>query len=116
MSTRLPRTFLCTVGNSIAQASAARRLEPEQIADWDRPPAALGSALRDHLSKLDLFSATVRIASSAELNILTRLGCSTTDEVVLLASDSGDGRASGEAIFAAVAKAFRCKVTLRRIA
>jgi putative CRISPR-associated protein (TIGR02619 family) len=65
---------------------------------WDEDTEQLRGEISARLKRYDLASAAGRVTASAELNSLHRLGLNENDEVVLLATDTADGRACAETL------------------
>lgn len=116
----MPRTLLVSVGTSIA--GPAREGTPlNQLQKcpqgWDTDAPGLEEQIRTRLAGLDLRSERGRIQASAELNALHRLGCRDEDDVVLLATDTADGRCCAEALATVIEREFGCRrPRLERIA
>jgi len=112
------RTIICTTGTSIARGCRSLAAFQGASAGWDADAGALAREIEARLGALNLSSDTDRIAASAELNSLHRLGVTDDDTVVLLATDTADGRACAEATTKAVVKAFGLRpehVVVRRV-
>lgn len=92
------QTILCTIGTSIANGCPELGRFQKQGSVWENDTAQLEREIQERLRRFDLASAPGRIAASAELNSLHRLGLAEGNEVVLLASDTADGRACAEAL------------------
>lgn len=94
----MSRTLLCTTGTSIAQGCKALSDFQKRATTWDEDTSELSAEIRQRLRGLDLASEGGRVRASAELNALQRLPVGPGDEVVLLATDTADGRACAEAV------------------
>jgi putative CRISPR-associated protein (TIGR02619 family) len=104
-----PRIFICTTGTSIANGCKTLRVfqaSPEAISKETED--ALAGEIDKRLAepRNDLSTSEGRISASAELNILERLKCGAEDKVVLLATDTKDGRICADKIKGAIVKAF----------
>lgn len=91
-------TILCTIGTSIANGCPELSRFQKQGSAWADDYQQLAGEITGRLQRFDLSAAAGRIAASAELNSLHRLKLQEGDEVVLLATDTADGRACGEAL------------------
>ena len=94
----MSRTLLCTTGTSIAQGCKALADYQKRGSNWDESTPELTAQIRERLQGMDLTCESGRVRASAELNALQRLPVGTDDEVVLLATDTADGRACAEAV------------------
>jgi putative CRISPR-associated protein (TIGR02619 family) len=99
------KTILCTVGTSITgspREPGSKDLREElgriqrEGASWDSDTTVLNREIERRISGLDLSKKDVRTQASAELNSLNRLELKAGDEVVLLATDTADGRVCSE--------------------
>lgn len=110
-----PRTIICTVGTSIANGCPSIRSYYQRNSNWDEDVAPLLAEINERLDGL-LGSATGLHQASAEIHSLHRLGCGPTDEVVLLTSDTAEGRACLEATERTLAKVFNpSKIQTHRV-
>ena len=105
----MPRTIICTVGVSIASGCSSLKGYQKRASDWDEDTTGLATEIRERLAGFDLASEEGRVGASAEINSLHRLGCTADDEVVLLATDTADGRACGSTLVGALREAFGVK-------
>ncbi len=80
--------YICTVGTSIAGRPAAGVAIAQRIGEH------LDARRREHAGDPRAFL----IAAAAETNVLARRDCGPADEVLLLASDTDDGRACAESL------------------
>ncbi len=110
----MPRRILCTTGTSIA-VSLGQNTALFASTPWNELPNAELSAMRQRIATLDPSSSEVWRKLSAETHILQRLACGPEDEVWLLASDTGGGRACAEVLSIAITRAFGCKAPVHRI-
>lgn len=92
------RTILCTVGTSIAQGCKALRSYQRTTTLWEDAADDLAVEIRDRLAGLNLTADAGRTEASAEINSLNRLGITENDLVVLLATDTADGRTCAEVL------------------
>lgn len=92
----MPRTILCTIGTSIAGGTPELIRFQKQGSSWDDDSSQLQREIAERLKRFDLTLPGGRIAASAELNSLQRLNLEPHDEVVLLATDTADGRVCAE--------------------
>lgn len=105
------RTILCTVGTSISggtkDSPSLVRYFRETTA-WDEKTPELDAEIQARLKnpRYDLTTPAGRIAASAELNSLQRLGVLADDEIILLATDTAEGRACTQALASAIETAF----------
>lgn len=90
---RQTRTILCTVGTSIAGGCPELGRFQKQGSVWADDTVRLQSEITERLRRFDLTTANGRVTASAELNSLHRYGLLEGDEVILLATDTADGRA-----------------------
>ncbi len=91
-------TILCTIGTSIANGCPELARFQKQGSAWAYDNQQLAGEITGRLQRFDLSAAAGRIAASAELNSLHRLKLREGDEVVLLATDTADGHACGDAL------------------
>ena len=94
----MARTILCTSGTSIAQGCGALIAYQGRASHWADTAEDLAAQVRLRILGLDLLSERDRTKASAELNALHRLQLAADDEVVLLATDTADGRCCAEAV------------------
>ena len=110
--------ILCTVGTSIAAGCPAIQAFHREPHPWDEAAPHLRAEILARL-KDERFNPTTsagRIAASAELNSLERLKCGAGNTVVLLATDTADGRACAEALKSVIESVFGVKsCQIRRI-
>jgi putative CRISPR-associated protein (TIGR02619 family) len=92
------RTVICTVGTSIAQGTDALRITQQQDTAWDDAVPDLVTQIVNRLTKLDLSSELGRVRASAEIHSLHRLKLDESDQAILLATDTADGRACAQAV------------------
>lgn len=103
------RTIIATVGTSVASGLSGLRNVMRASLPWgddSEDARVLRKQLGEKLAALDLGDGATRIAASAELNSLHRLGAGRDDRVVLLASDTTDGRLCAEAVGRALVGGF----------
>lgn len=93
----MKQTVLCTTGTSIANGCPALRDLQKNSRPWDAAVPDLEAEIVGRLRNFDLGRAEDRHRASAELHSLERLGLNPGDSVVLLATDTADGRACAEA-------------------
>lgn len=101
------KTILCTTGTSIAQRCPQQAHWQRTASSWDDDGEALRAEIRVRLDGLDLYSKAGRAAASAEINSLNRLGVTPEDTVVLLATDTVDGRICAEEVGRVLVRIFR---------
>lgn len=112
----MSRTFLCTTGTSIAQGCKALADYQKRASTWDEAAPELTAQIRERLQAMDLAAEAGRVRASAELNALQRLPVHADDEVVLLATDTANGRACAEAVREALSTHFGVsRVIIERI-
>ena len=87
------RTILCSTGTSIARGCSSLEDFQKNGSDWDDDTKQLESEILQRMQQYDLGTEKDRVIASAELNSLHRLGLQEDDEVVLLVTDTADGRA-----------------------
>lgn len=90
------KTILCTVGTSIARQCARWEHWCRHASCWEDDDQEFRAEIRERLAALDLSGDTGRTQASAEINSLNRLGLDSDDTVVLLATDTVDGRICSE--------------------
>lgn len=100
------KTILCTTGTSIANGIPALYAYQKTSHAWEEDPDDLSAAIVERLRGFDLSTQEGRIRSSAELHSLERLGLDTEDRVVLLATDTAEGRIAAEALRRCLGEAF----------
>lgn len=94
----MPRTLLCTTGTSIAQGCPALTGFQRRPTTWDDDALELTQQIRQRVQALNMVDARDCARASAELNALHRLPLAPDDQVVLLATDTADGRCCAEAV------------------
>ncbi len=112
------RTIICTTGTSIAKKCDCLRQYHQSAKGWDDDYSDLQEQIRQYVAGLDFASERDRIDVSAELHSLYRLGVGKDDTVVLLATDTADGRACAEAVADTLAEHFglpRGNIQIHRI-
>lgn len=110
------RTILCTVGTSIAAGCAELVRFQREGSDWADDAQRLRSEIASRLERFHLSEAAGRTPASAELNSLNRLGLCEGDEVILLATDTADGRACAETLSLVLTKHWvGLRVTVERV-
>ncbi len=100
------KTIICTTGTSIAQGCKSLSLYQGIATSWDDEAMDLEEEIRERMSGLDLAGESGRVEASAELHSLHRLNVQPEDSVVLLATDTADGRVCAEATASAIGKAY----------
>lgn len=100
------RTVICTTGTSIAR-------DCDQLKHWQRNPSswsddgeALRAEIRSRLGRLDLSVKDGRTRASAEINSLNRLELGSQDRVIMLGTDTVDGRICAEEVARVLAAQF----------
>ncbi len=114
------KLVICTTGTSIANACLAQREMLRQRKSWDEDAQPLKLQILDFLSKPenDLRHQDFRRKVCAEMNSLDRLGMERTDRVVLLASDTAQGRVCAEMIKKVIQESYsmsNAQVEVRRV-
>lgn len=94
----MPRTLLCTVGTSIARTCGALRELQQRASTWDEDVPELAQQIRQWVQTMNLNDKRDCARLCAELNALHRLPLAHEDEVLLLATDTADGRCCAEAV------------------
>src|SRR6056297_1144322 len=96
----MKKLVISTIGTSIAAFCSVDRDLMNSVLDWDSNADAIREQLREGLKRSvkDLQNSDQRCQISAELNTLDRIGISSSDFVVLLASDNAQGRICAEVL------------------
>jgi putative CRISPR-associated protein (TIGR02619 family) len=102
----MSRTIICTTGTSIAQGTASLRSLQSKSSHWEDDSPELVEEIARRLEGLDLGSLEGRAKVSAEINSLARLEVGEGDRVVLLVTDTADGRICAEAVRRVLVKSF----------
>ena len=92
------KTIICTAGTSIANSCPQQKHWQANASSWESDGQALSAEIRSRVAGLDLSSKAGRTQASAEINSLNRLGLDHHDQVVLLATDTVDGRICAEEV------------------
>lgn len=92
------KTVICTVGTSIANSTPALRALQQEDTAWGDPTPELEVQIGERLTGFDLGTDAGRSRASAELNSLNRLRLGANDGVILLATDTADGRTCAQAV------------------
>jgi len=100
------RLIICTVGTSIANGCPVLRSYQQRASSWDEAAEDLSAEITAKLTQTDLASTETVRRVSAELNSLQRLGLDKSDRVVLLTTDTADGRCCAEHLRRALSGAF----------
>jgi hypothetical protein len=95
---RMTRTIICTVGTSIAGGCPSLKGFQGAYHAWDEPTDALNAEIKKRLTGFDLATEKGRTGASAEINSLNRLCITADDEVILLVTDTADGRYKASAL------------------
>ena len=101
------RTIICTTGTSIANGCPQQKYWQRTASSWNDDGEALRAEIRGRLDGLDLSSKEGRTAASAEINSLNRLGVAPDDTMVLLATDTVDGRICAEEVGRVLVRIFK---------
>ncbi len=112
------RTVICTVGTSIASGTKPLATYQQSSMPWDVNADDLTAAIEGRVRGFDLRSKDGRSKVSAEINSLNRFGLEVDDRVILLATDTADGRACAEQIARVLRNEFgleKGNVEIRRI-
>lgn len=102
------KLIICTTGTSIANACSSQRDLLRQHKAWDDEAEPLRREITEFLRRPenDLRQQSVRRAICAEMNSLDRLDIKKTDRVVLLASDTAQGRVCADMVKEVILKAY----------
>jgi putative CRISPR-associated protein (TIGR02619 family) len=100
------KTIICTTGTSIARGCQTLRAYQESASGWEDAATDLEQEIAARLAAFDLGTAPDRVEASAELHSLHRLQVEPGDTVVLLATDTVDGRVCAEALARSIRQAF----------
>ncbi len=98
------RLIICTVGVSVAKNCPSLRTHQLRPAGWGEDAGDLSKELDDKFQILDLSSVENVRNASAELNSLQRLNLLPDDHVVLLVTDTVEGKCCGECLAKALCK------------
>ena len=101
-----PPKIICTTGTSIANGCAALKPLLRSPRPWEDEVPELRQEIASKLAGLDLDDSASLRRLAAELNVLSVLGLEAGNEVVLLASDTAEGRACAEMLRDALLVAF----------
>jgi putative CRISPR-associated protein (TIGR02619 family) len=112
----MARTFLCTVGTSLAKDCPSLEAVHNAGSPWDMDAPSLADEVERRLSGIRLNDLTAPTELSKEVNSLLLLGCGADDEVILLAADDAIGRCCAERLARIIPAIFGmpdslCKVT-----
>ncbi len=116
----MKKLVISTIGTSIASFCSVDRDLMKSVLDWDSKADEIKGQLREGLKRsgIDLQNREQRRQISAELNALDRIGISSDDSVVLLASDNAQGRVCSELLKEVIIESFGLKspqVEVKRI-
>ncbi len=102
------KLVICTTGTSIANACSSQRDLLRQPKAWDDDAEPLRREISEFLRRPenDLRQQSVRRAICAEMNSLDRLEIKSSDRVVLLTSDTAQGRVCAEMIKKVIVEAY----------
>ena len=100
------KTIICTTGTSIARGCRTLGAYQQSASRWEDEAIDLEREIANRLASSDLRDAEARIEASAELHSLHRLQVEPGDTVVLLATDTVDGRVCAESLAGAIRQAF----------
>jgi len=101
----LPRTIICTVGTSIANGCKSILSYYQRNSSWDEDVSILKSEIESRLAPI-LASNELFARACAEIHSLDRLECGESDEVILLTSDTAEGKACGTIVSSTIQKIF----------
>lgn len=87
------RTILCTVGTSVARECPSLKQLQVQGSNWETDTSALEDEIDQRIRLLDLSTESGRVSASAEIHSLHKIEIRKDDEVILLTTDTADGRA-----------------------
>jgi putative CRISPR-associated protein (TIGR02619 family) len=103
--TPLRRTIVCTVGTSIANGCNSIQSYYQRTSNWEEDISDLKSEIESKLAPM-LTSNDMVARVCAEIHSLHRLECGQPDEVILLTSDTAEGKACGTVVSSAVQQIF----------
>ncbi|MFO7535393.1 MAG: putative CRISPR-associated protein [Kiritimatiellia bacterium] len=95
-------TIICTVGTSIANGCPSLKVFHTSPIPWDGNPGVLADEITVRLGSINEIAE-----QSAELNSLNHLGVSESDRVILLATDTADGRCCAEQLRSAILRLWK---------
>ena len=93
----MSKTFVCSVGTSAAKAIGP----PEQLRSWVKAQGNVQEAAKGIFSTFEYTRPEAKSLNrilSAEIYSLVRMGLTSQDRVLLLASDTDDGEACARAV------------------
>jgi putative CRISPR-associated protein (TIGR02619 family) len=99
------RTIVCTVGTSIANGCKSIQSYYQRTSSWNEDVEALKEEIQSRLEPILACSDTIH-RISAEIHSLHRLGCGPSDELILLTSDTAEGKACGESVCSMIRQIF----------
>lgn len=99
------RTIVCTVGTSIANGCKSILSYYQRNSSWDEDVLVLKSEIESRLAPI-LASNEMFTRACAEIHSLHRLECGQSDEVILLTSDTAEGKACGTVVSSTVRQIF----------
>lgn len=101
------KLVLCTTGTSIGKGCEELREAAKKGHPWEHESVpGLKQCIRDRLKDIDLSQDQEQRKCSAEMNSLNRLKLCEDDRVVLLATDTADGRATSEVLRETILKTY----------
>ncbi|MGK0290452.1 MAG: putative CRISPR-associated protein (TIGR02619 family) [bacterium] len=114
------KLVICTTGTSISNRCPAQRKMFKQHNDWNDDGEELKKEIIEFLNKPEnsLTKEKTRRTVCAEMNTLDRIGIKPSDRIILLASDTAQGRVCAEMIKKVVIDAYNLsdeQVEVRRI-
>ncbi len=114
------KLIVCTTGTSIANSCSSQRDLLRQPKAWDDDAEPLRQEITEFLRRPenDLGQQRVRRGICAEINSLDRIGIEMTDRIVLLSSDTAQGRICAEVIKNVIVDAYSLsgsQVEIRRV-
>jgi len=109
------QTVICTIGTSLARECPSLAGFQRRASSWDEDTIALTREIEARIGRHDLREPSSLTELSAELNSLQRLGLGAGDHVVLLATDTAEGRACGEMLARCVTNVFHLPETDVRV-
>jgi putative CRISPR-associated protein (TIGR02619 family) len=101
----LPRTIICTVGTSIANGCKSIQSYYQRTSNWEEDISDLKSEIESKLAPM-LSSNDMVAQVCAEIHSLHRLDCGQSDEVILLTSDTAEGKACGTVVSSTIQQIF----------
>ena len=110
-------TYICTVGTSICTSSGMNlahfaKMSPEE---WDNVQEDVGALRQLVLENIRNDRGNERSQRCAEINSLVKMGISPEDRVILLATETIEGRASAEIVREALLDGALCSSVTTKV-